>query len=96
MPRPSPPRSPSRRPRRLAPRLMSDAAFVLMLIVSGLFSVLLVALLFVQLPTANKDVVVALAGLLGTSFATIVGFFFGSSRGSQAKDQTISSLTARP
>jgi uncharacterized RDD family membrane protein YckC len=78
------------------PGRMHDDAFVLMVIVAVLFALLLLALLFVALPTSNKDVVLALAGVLASSFSTVVGFYFGSSRSSQAKDATITSLTSKP
>lgn len=78
------------------PKPPRDPAFVLMLIVAGLFNVLLLALLFIGIPSGNKDIVVALAGALVSSFTTVVGFYFGSSSSSRAKDQTISSLTPPP
>lgn len=43
----------------------------------------------------NKDLINTIVGfLLGTAMATVIGFFFGSSKGSNDKSQQISSLTA--
>jgi pilus assembly protein TadC len=37
------------------------------------------AMLFVEIPTANADIVKVLVGFLGGAFVTMVGFYFGSS-----------------
>lgn len=58
------------------------------LIVIGFFSVVLM-LLRVEVPTANKDLFNLLVGALIAAFSTIVGFFYGSSLGSQEKSEML-------
>ena len=36
-----------------------------------------------------NDVVMVLAGTIGSGFMTVLNYYFGSSRGSQSKDDTI-------
>ena len=63
------------------------------LIVAGFF-VLLYLLVSKTVPDVNKDLLNLVVGALIGSFATVVGYFFGSSAGSQKKDETISSMVA--
>lgn len=61
------------------------------LIVIGFFT-LLVVLIFVKIPTENKDIMnIVVGGLIG-SFATIVGYYFGSSSSAAKKDETIGNM----
>ena len=46
------------------------------------------------IPDTSKGIVFSMIGSLGTVWITQMGFWFGSSLGSHAKDTTISSLTA--
>lgn len=39
------------------------------------------AMLFVEIPDRNADIVKVLVGFLGGAFITMVGFYFGSSEG---------------
>ena len=61
------------------------------LIVIGFF-VLLITLVFTEVPEKNKDLLNLVVGALIGSFATIVGYFFGSSSGSAKKDETIGNI----
>jgi uncharacterized membrane protein len=54
------------------------------LIITGFF-VLLYALVHKEVPEPNKDLLNLIVGALIGSFATIVGYFFGSSKGSAEK-----------
>jgi len=54
------------------------------LIVVGFFAVL-IALVSREVPETNKDLLNLIVGALIASFASIVGYFFGSSAGSAAK-----------
>ena len=49
------------------------------------------------LTTANKDLVNTIVGfLLGTTMSAVIGFFYGSSKGSSDKAEQILALTSRP
>jgi len=48
----------------------------------------------INYPDKNKDVLNMIAGVLNSScLVMVLSFFFGSSKGSQDKDNTIKSLT---
>jgi hypothetical protein len=52
------------------------------------------ALMYVDVPPENRDLLnVALMALIGNA-GTAFGYFFGSSQGSQKKDETINKLSA--
>ena len=58
------------------------------LIVAGFFT-LLIALVKAEVPEINKDLLNLTVGALIGSFATVVGYFFGSSKGSAEKTELI-------
>lgn len=58
------------------------------LIVIGFFT-LCIGLLKLTIPKDNAEVFYLLAGALISAFSTIVGFFFGSSLGSQEKNELL-------
>ena len=51
------------------------------LIVVGFFATLIV-FINIEVPSENKDILNLIIGALLASFATVVGYFFGSSGGS--------------
>jgi hypothetical protein len=51
----------------------------------GVFYIVSVA----AIPDANRDTFTMLAGALVGAFSTVIGFAFGSSVGSQRKDETV-------
>ena len=60
-------------------------------IIAGFFG--LVSLMaFRDIPVANHDVLLILVGTLAACVSSVVGFYFGSSSGSQAKDSIIQNL----
>lgn len=63
------------------------------LIVFGFFALLL-TLIFREVPSKNNDLLNLVVGSLIGSFSTIVGYFFGSSSSSKAKDETISNIAS--
>lgn len=67
------------------PRIIGAALIV------GFFS-LLTMLAFRDIPTANHDVLLTLIGVLGACVTAVVSFYFGSSAGSRAKDETIKGM----
>jgi len=62
-------------------------------LVTGAFFALIVLLMFSTKPidTSVKDLLFTLLGVVATSWANIIGFYFGSSAGSAQKSQAISS-----
>jgi drug/metabolite transporter (DMT)-like permease len=59
------------------------------LIVIGFF-ILLYKLINAEVPETNKDLLNLVVGALIGSFATVVGYFYGSSKSSSEKDEIIS------
>jgi hypothetical protein len=53
------------------------------------FFVLMVGLVYTAVPEMNKDLLNLVTGALIGSFATIVGYFFGSSKGSSDKNELL-------
>jgi hypothetical protein len=60
------------------------------LIVVGFF-VLLILLVLLDIPEPNKDLLNLVVGALIGSFATVVGYFYGSSLGSKEKTDLLNS-----
>ena len=60
------------------------------LIVLGFF-VLLIVLVYSGVPDQNKDLLNLVVGALIGSFATVVGYFYGSSLGSSDKNEMLKS-----
>jgi len=73
-----------------------DTSTLLACVVCGLFGGTLYVLAFHDIPANNKDVLLTLAGLLGTGFSGLVQYYFGSSASSRTKDTTITALTKGP
>jgi len=61
-------------------------------IVIGFFA-LLVILILIVVPEPNKDLLNITVGTLLSSFSMIVGYFFGSSKSSDDKNEIIQKLT---
>jgi hypothetical protein len=64
------------------------------LLVVGFFSLLILLVLRV-VPAENKDLLNIVVGALIGSFTSVVGYFFGSSAGSAAKEKTISDIATK-
>jgi len=58
------------------------------LIVLGFF-ILMVVLVYKNVPSENKDLLNLVVGALIGSFATVVGYFYGSSLGSSEKNEML-------
>ncbi len=54
------------------------------------YFVILGMLVFNSLPIENKDAVNILLGILSMALGTVVGYFFGSSKGSSEKNDMLS------
>ena len=61
----------------------------------GLFSLLSV-MAFHAVPEANRSLLDIMIGAVGTSVTAIVSFYFGSSKSSQSKDETIQKIASIP
>lgn len=72
----------------ITPRVIAAA------VVGGLFGLLSV-MSFHDLPPANHDALMLLLGSLNAAFGAVIGFYFGSSSGSQNKDATIQLQAAK-
>ena len=70
---------------------------VLAYLVTVMFASVLISLIFFgkYIETPGKEILFTLLGVLGTQWANIIGFYFGSSASSQQKSQTISSALAQ-
>lgn len=60
-------------------------------VVAGFFG-LMAVLIFVPVPADQNGVIFMLFGALATGFGQVLQFFFGSSKGSQAKDDVIGQM----
>jgi len=58
------------------------------LIVAGFFA-LMIVLVYTSVPEQNKDLLNLVVGALIGSFATVVGYFYGSSLGSSDKNELL-------
>jgi uncharacterized BrkB/YihY/UPF0761 family membrane protein len=63
--------------------------YVLGGLIVACFFTLLILLLYATVPEPNKDILNLVVGALIGSFATVVGYFFGSSAGSAAKNDLL-------
>jgi hypothetical protein len=66
-------------------RVVAGAVFLILI-------ALILVLCFVEIPKANHDIVVTLAGGAAGSAGAIVSFYFGSSSSSRDKDETLKRL----
>lgn len=65
------------------------------LVVAGFF-MLLTLLVLSAVPDENMDLLNLVVGSLIGSFATVVGYFYGSSAGSARKDEIMSAKKTQP
>jgi hypothetical protein len=66
-------------------KVQASLAFVVFV---GFFGALWL-LMTVEPGQAMREALLALVGVLGAGFTQVIGFYFGSSSGSQAKDENI-------
>ncbi len=76
------------------PKMKGSAQIVLALIVAFGFFFCIFYMLTWGFPPENKDALNSLMGVLTTIFTLQQNFFFGSSSGSVAKDETIGAIAA--
>lgn len=70
---------------------MAGAAIAFALV--GLLGFLAWAFVFREMPNANREPMLMLMGILSANVGQVVGFFFGTSYGSQKKTEAIERLT---
>jgi hypothetical protein len=68
---------------------------VLACVVTIGFFGLLALVCFHEPPSGMKDILLAMIGTLGTAWVSVISYYFGSSSGSRAKDDTIAGLSAK-
>lgn len=71
-------------------------AIVVSVIVLGAFGTVAVLLFTRTIPEPSKDLALLMFGGLNSMASAVVGYWIGSSVGSQRKDATISKLTGAP
>jgi uncharacterized protein YacL len=59
------------------------------LTIMGIFSLLVNALITKEMPEGNREIVVHVLGIIEGAVMAIVGFYYGSSKGSQQKDELL-------
>jgi len=67
--------------------------YALAAVVVILFFIVVYLMLYCTIPVANQGPLNIIVGGLITGFATVLNYFFGSSKGSQAKDDIIANST---
>lgn len=72
---------------------MAGAAIAFALV--GLLGFLAWAFVFREMPNANREPMLMLMGILSANVGQVVGFFFGTSYGSQKKTEAIERLTTK-
>lgn len=61
--------------------------------VMGIFFVLVNAVIVKGVPEANREIVIHILGIIEGAVLTVVNFYYGSSKGSQKKMDTINKMT---
>lgn len=61
--------------------------------VMGIFFILVNALIVREMPLGNREIVIHILGIIEGAVMTIVNFYYGSSKGSQKKTDTIDKMT---
>jgi len=54
------------------------------------------ALVYMPIPQENQNAITVLLGVVAAQVSGVVGYYFGSSASSKAKDETISSMSSKP
>lgn len=62
------------------------------LVTAGFFG-MLVFMLFQAIPNENRDIVNIMLGVLGSTFGGIVAYYYGSTKGSEAKSALLANTT---
>lgn len=68
-------------------------AFCVGVTILGTFVLMVLALIYIPIPVGNRDSLTILIGIVSGGVGTIVGYYFGSSKGSQKKSDLIEKIT---
>jgi len=68
-------------------------AFCVGVTILSTFVIMVLALIYVPIPEGNRDSLTILIGIVSGGVGTIVGYYFGSSKGSQKKSDLIEKMT---
>lgn len=63
--------------------------YALAALIGAALIVVIILLIQHTIPAENKDVLLVVVGVLASAFTAVVSYFFGSSKGSQAKDEML-------
>ncbi len=74
---------------------LTDTAGMVAMSVLAILAFLAVSLVFIPIPQANADAVTVLLGVVAGLVSAIVGYYYGSSASSKAKDETISNMSTK-
>lgn len=64
--------------------------FMVAVTVLFVFLLVVLALIYRVIPDANKEILIHVLGIIEGAIMTLVSFYYGSSKGSQKKSDTIS------
>jgi hypothetical protein len=68
-------------------------AFLVGLTVMGCFITITLALIYIPIPKENRDSLSILLGIISGGVGSLVGYYFGSSKGSAKKNDIIEKIT---
>ena len=63
--------------------------FLSALVVMSVFLLVVYALIYRVIPAENKEILIHVLGIIEGAVMTIVSFYYGSSKGSQKKDELL-------
>jgi dolichol kinase len=58
------------------------------IVVLGLIAITCI-MIWVPIPPENENIIYMISGIFGAAFATVVGYFYGSSKGSKEKTEIL-------
>lgn len=61
--------------------------FCIAFTIMGVFFMIANALVYREIPEGNREILIHMLGIVEGAVMTIVGFYYGSSKGSQKKDE---------
>ena len=68
-------------------------AFLVGCTVMASFIIMVLALIYIPIPKDNQDSLILLIGIISGGIGSLVGYYFGSSKGSQKKSDLIEKIT---